>query len=755
MFRNMKLGMRIGLGFASLAVIALAVVVFAWSQINGLSEDIDTVANDRIVKTRQANVIIDGVNEVAQVVRDLILADSPGDKMAHDQRIPEISEEINAVQDSLEMTTEGEGRRLLDEFVQARQDLLPLLQELRDLGMAGRRDEATDLLFGDYDQAQQRYKGALEDLIAYQTEQAEADAQQALQAAEDDKLYLGIAGLLMALLALGVAFWITRSITRPVGRCVEIADELAQGNTELDIQVESKDEVGALTQSMKDLADRLNGLIGDMNTMSREHDLGDIDVVVPAEKYEGAFRTMAQGVNDMVNGHISVKKKAMACVKEFGKGNFDAELEKFPGKKAFINEIIEDLRENLKEVTAQLKHLIGSAKEGDLEQRAEASRFDGDWNEMVSGVNEVLDAILKPIEEAADVLNRVADKDLTARVTGDYQGDHAKIKNALNKAVQNLDEGLSQVGASSDQVASASDQISSGSQSLAQGTSEQASSLEEVSSSLQELSSQADQASGSSREAKGLSDSARSGTDEGVEAMRRLSEAMEKIKVSSDETAKIVKTIDEIAFQTNLLALNAAVEAARAGDAGKGFAVVAEEVRELAMRSADAAKNTAQLIQDSVENAQNGVSMNEEVTTSLEEIQKQVAQVSEVMDEIAAGAQQQSQGVEQINTAVEQMNQVTQQTAANAEESSSASEELTSQAQELKELVALYRINGVLGAGVEKARDVRRSSVSVAVKAEEEDAGVDPKKSNGQSHPAGELIPFDEDEDAAGTLGAF
>jgi methyl-accepting chemotaxis protein len=407
------------------------------------------------------------------------------------------------------------------------------------------------------------------------------------------------------------------------------------------------------------------------------------------------------------------------------------------------------------EVTDGIGTLVQAALDGDLDTRTDESRFEGNYLSIVKGVNETLDAVLEPIQEAAQVLDRVADKDLTARVNGDYKGDHAKIKNALNRAVSNLDEGIAQVGASSDQVASAADQISSGSQSLAQSTSEQASSLEEVSSSLQELSSQSDQASGSAREAKGLSDSAREGTNQGVEAMGLLAEAMEKMKDSSDQTAKIVKTIDEIAFQTNLLALNAAVEAARAGDAGKGFAVVAEEVRNLAMRSADAAKNTAQLIQENQGNAQEGVTMTTEVMAGLEEIQKQVVQVSEVMDEIAAGADQQSQGVEQINTAVEQMNQVTQQTAANAEESSSASEELTGQAEELKQLVTTYKINAAMGGKAVRGRKARKAAVAMAVEADDEKAGsVDSKKSNGQSHSSQDLIPFDDDEDAE-VLGSF
>ena len=190
-----------------------------------------------------------------------------------------------------------------------------------------------------------------------------------------------------------------------------------------------------------------------------------------------------------------------------------------------------------------------------------------------------------------------------------------------------------------------------------------------------------------------MSDGAQTSAQRGVDSMARLSEAIERIKTSSDETAKIIKTIDEIAFQTNLLALNAAVEAARAGDAGKGFAVVAEEVRNLAMRSAEAAKTTANLIEGSVRNAENGVAINQEVYSNLEDINNQIRKVGEVMAEIAAASDQQSEGIEQINDAVGQMDAVTQQNAANSEESASAAQELSSQAAQVRGLVGSFALS--------------------------------------------------------------
>ncbi|OGV93512.1 MAG: hypothetical protein A3K19_32890 [Lentisphaerae bacterium RIFOXYB12_FULL_65_16] len=255
------------------------------------------------------------------------------------------------------------------------------------------------------------------------------------------------------------------------------------------------------------------------------------------------------------------------------------------------------------------------------------------------------------------------------------------ITRSLNQIISGLSSG-------SEQVTSASGQVSSASQSLAQGASEQASSLEETSSALEEMASMTKQNAEHANKADTLMRETKSTVGGGVESMKRMSEAIEKIKTSAGETAKIIKTIDEIAFQTNLLALNAAVEAARAGEAGKGFAVVAEEVRNLARRSAEAAKNTADLIEGAQKNADAGVNVTSDVAKSLAAIQESAGKVGALVAEIAAASKEQSQGIEQVNTAVAEMDKVVQQNAANAEESASASEELSGQAQELQAMVS-------------------------------------------------------------------
>jgi methyl-accepting chemotaxis protein len=267
------------------------------------------------------------------------------------------------------------------------------------------------------------------------------------------------------------------------------------------------------------------------------------------------------------------------------------------------------------------------------------------------------------------------------------------IITALKRVINALNEGA-------EQVASASGQVSSASQSLAEGSTEQAAGLEETSSSLEEMSSMTKQNADNAQQANTLASEARKAADNGTESMARMNGAIEEIQKSSDETAKIIKVIDEIAFQTNLLALNAAVEAARAGEAGKGFAVVAEEVRNLAMRSAEAAKNTANMIEESVKNSKNGVDIATEVAKVLDEIVSGIGKTTDLVSEIAAASQEQAQGIDQVNTAMAQMDKITQQNAANAEESASASEELSAQAEQMNQMVdQLSVLVGGSGAG--------------------------------------------------------
>jgi methyl-accepting chemotaxis protein/methyl-accepting chemotaxis protein-1 (serine sensor receptor) len=254
------------------------------------------------------------------------------------------------------------------------------------------------------------------------------------------------------------------------------------------------------------------------------------------------------------------------------------------------------------------------------------------------------------------------------------------VNAALTQAIAELSEGA-------EQVASAASQVSSSSQSLAQGSSEQAASLEETSASSEEINSMSRKNAENSRGAADLVSQSQQKFDSTNKSLEQMVVAMAEIKSSSDKISKIIKTIDEIAFQTNILALNAAVEAARAGEAGMGFAVVADEVRNLAQRCAQAAKDTASLIEESIAKSNDGKTKVDQVAVAIQTITEESAQVKTLVDEVNLGSQEQARGIEQIGKAIAQMEQVTQKTAANAEESASAAEELTAQSETLKDIV--------------------------------------------------------------------
>ncbi len=271
------------------------------------------------------------------------------------------------------------------------------------------------------------------------------------------------------------------------------------------------------------------------------------------------------------------------------------------------------------------------------------------------------------------------------------------ITGALSQIIVTLNTGT-------DQVESASLQVASSSQNMAEGASHQASMLEETTAALIGLSGQTQQNSHNADQTNSMAETMLKAAQRGTQAMERMTEAIQKIKASSKDTANIIRTIDEIAFQTNLLALNAAVEAARAGEAGKGFAVVAEEVRNLAQRSAEAAKNTAGLIEESQRNSDNGVAVSNEVAGILVEIADATDKVTALSAQVFSATKEQAESITQINTAMTQLDQVTQSSAASSEEAASASEELSSQATELAGIV--LRLRGLVGGAKQESLQI-------------------------------------------------
>ena len=351
----------------------------------------------------------------------------------------------------------------------------------------------------------------------------------------------------------------------------------------------------------------------------------------------------------------------------------------------------------IKSLNDESTMLVKAAVEGKLNTRGDTDKINFEFREIIVGFNKTLDTVINPINEAVSVLKEMADGNLTKSVTGNYQGDHSTMKNAINDTIMSISEILLQVKSTVDEVTRGSMQVSDASQALSQGATQQAASLEEVTSSMNEIGAQTRPNAESAQQANSKAVEAKESAERGNTEMRQLNDAMGEITNSSRNIAKIIKVIDEIAFQTNLLALNAAVEAARAGRHGKGFAVVAEEVRNLAARSASAAKETAELIESSIKTVEKGSSLALKTGEVLNDITKGAVKVADIVAEISVSSNEQAQGIAQINEGLVQIDKVTQTNTASAEESASAAEELSGQANQLRMIISRFKINGAGG----------------------------------------------------------
>lgn len=555
-----------------------------------------------------------------------------------------------------------------------------------------------------------------------------------------------VMAFLIGLFALIVIwFIIDRLIIKPVIRLSGDLGNIAQGKLNINripgsrffLLNHSKDEIGLLSGAVQNISGVLNGLLTEMEEMSGEHNKGDIDARIDENLYSGAYRDVAAGVNTMVGSYIRHMSDICYVLNEFGAGDFSTSYAPLPGKKAVFNSAIEKLREKLKNVNNEIESLAGKALDGQLAARANADIFEGDWKKLLTDLNAVMDAVITPINESSDVLRAMAAGNFHARVKGGYKGDFALIKDSLNSTQEAISSYISEIGEilgevsnqnlnvsinkqyigdfsvikdsinmivdtfnkvlanfneSAEQVAGGSKQISDASANLSEGAAEQSAALEELNASVTQIAEHTLKNEEMAYKANALALSSKDNAEKEAAMMRATLAAMEGIDEASANISKIIKVIEEIAFQTNLLALNAAVEAARAGEHGKGFSVVAEEVRTLAGRSQTAAKDTAVLIEGSMQKTSEGARLAAETAKGVEAVVGQISEISDYIKIVAESSREQTESIEQISKGIAEVSEVTQGNTAISEECAAASEELLSQAELFRDTVAKFKL---------------------------------------------------------------
>ncbi len=550
--------------------------------------------------------------------------------------------------------------------------------------------------------------------------------------AELSRNFYIVIGLVISFICL-MLFVVGRNITRSMKSATKIADSIANGELDNDINATSNDETGQLLRSLKTMQTNLDKSIrkerrtaNASNRIKQALDNSSNNIMLAnkddqviyinnamghyLEKYDADFRTsLPEADHDETIGNTIDKFMTDPAHKQDILENTDENMVfnltvgtrtlrvttslVYNENKERIGKVLE-WKDRTRQVAIEeeIKTIVTASLSGDLSQRIEVEDKYGFHKMLSQGINDLVDVCERVIKETGEVMGSIAIGDLTHNISCDYEGSFGDLKDDINLTVGNLTQIMSEIASSAGTVMTVSREIAQGNSNLSQRTEEQSSSLEETASSMEQMTSTVRQNAENARQADQLAASAREQAEQGGTVVHDAVNAMSEITESSRKIADIIGVIDEIAFQTNLLALNAAVEAARAGEQGRGFAVVATEVRNLAGRSATAAKEIKELIKDSVVKVKEGSKLVNKSGETLVDINTSVNQVSNIIAEIANASEEQSVGIEQVNKAIGHIDEMNQQNAALVDKAACSARTMDEQTSTLNELVGFFTV---------------------------------------------------------------
>lgn len=650
-FLNMKIGAKLILGFLLVAILTCAMGIFAVINIQALDKADTELYENYLVPTGQMAKISESFQRQRVNIRQAILVEDKALIDAEIKKIQERRSEIDALATEFESTIEtDEMRALFAEFKNTKEVYRPLLDQAIQHIQVGQKQEAVALI-------SETGEGGI-------ASRAEQDAINKIVEAK----------------------------TRLGGVKAEANEVLANSVSMITIIVLAVVVILSIVLGLL-ISRIISKPIKATADCAREIAGGNLDAPLTVKSKDEAGQLAATIDGEVRQAFKAIEKARVVSDKQA----------------KYQSEQVGKLLDNIKRLSTGELFCDMTVSSADDDTQSIFETF----TEISENLHFSIKTIGEYVQELTSFMGKLAQGDLTEEITSDYLGDFAALKESGNIIINNMNDLFGEIAIAADQVAAGTKQISDGSQEMSQGATEQASSVEELTASVTQIAAQTKQNASNANTANELALTAKDKAEAGNAQMKDMQTAMTEINESSENISKIIKVIDDIAFQTNILALNAAVEAARAGVHGKGFAVVAEEVRNLAARSANAAKETTALIEGSIKKVVAGTNIVDMTATALGSIVESVEKAVDLVGQIALASNEQASGIAQVDDGLSQVSQVVQANSAIAEESAAASEELSSQAEVLKNMIAQFKLkNNLNGVNTAKKADVEMKTQS-------------------------------------------
>ncbi|WAT16462.1 methyl-accepting chemotaxis protein [Xanthomonas fragariae] len=699
-FSNLRIGQRLALGFLAIIVLMVILTVVGIQRVRSIDQQLTAINEVNSVKQRYAINFRGSVHDRAIALRDVVLMDDPADRHTAEQSIDKLAADYarsaQPLDDMIAASSDAKEKAILQQIKAVEQRTMPLIVQVRTFRDAADKPQAEQRLLRDARPAFIAWLASINAFIDLQEAKNREAAKEAVATARGFAILMVISTIIALLLGAAIAFLLTRSVVLPLRLSLRLAERINEGDLRSQDTPTSDDESGQLLRAMQQMQRRLQDVISAQRAMAARHDAGEISYRTDAQRFPGEYGEMVQDTNALVHAHVQTQLRMTEVMGNYAIGNFAPEIEQYPGEKAAITAIMQQVRQNLYAINAQIQQLTQAACAGNFALRGQPEKFEHDFRLMVENLNTMMAISDTNLAKFSGLLRSIAEGDLTVRMSGNFHGVFASMRDDADSTVHRLTDIVTRIQSTSNSINFAAEDIASANQELARRSDRQAANLEETAASMEELTSTVKQNAEHAGRANQLALGAAAIASEGRDVVGQVIEQMSGIAASSKRIADIISVIDGIAFQTNILALNAAVEAARAGEQGRGFAVVASEVRTLSHRSSDAAKQIKRLIDDSVQRVADGATLVRKAGTTMGEVVTSVQHVTDIIGHISAASQEQAGGIEQVNRTIAQMDETTHQNVGLVESASTAARSLEEHSTQLTRAVEVFKVKATV-----------------------------------------------------------